>query len=171
MPSQEVLGPHMLDFVSHSAAQTHRLGIRMGRLLRAGDVLLLCGEFGAGKTVFVQGVAEGLGVRGPVVSPSFALVGEYRADEEHGGVPFYHLDLYRVEGPQQALELGWEDYLYGRGICVVEWADRIGEVLPEEHLWIGLSFLSETKRVVRMAPAGERAVALLEEFRRSAFGR
>ena len=167
---QQPIGPHMLDFVSHSALQTRRLGMRLGRLLQPGDVLLFSGEFGAGKTVFIQGLAEGLGVTGPVSSPSFTLVWEYRADEDHGGMPFFHIDLYRVQGPGEALELGWEDYLYGKGACAVEWADRVREILPEEHLWIHLSFLSDTKRVVRMAPAGERAIELLEAFRRSAFG-
>ena len=74
MPSQEPLGPHMLDFVSHSAVQTRRLGVRLGRLLQASDVLLFAGEYGAGKTTFIQGLAEGLGVTGPVTSPSFMLI-------------------------------------------------------------------------------------------------
>lgn len=170
MPSQGARGSHMLDFVSHSARQTHRLGMRLGRLLRPGDVLLFSGEFGAGKTVFIQGVAEGLGVTGVVTSPSFTLVWEYRADEAHGRMPFYHIDLYRVRGSDEALAMGWEEYLYGEGACAVEWADRVREILPGEHLWIHLSLLSDTKRVVRMTPAGERAIELLEEFKRSAFG-
>ncbi len=165
-PQAEV---HMLDFVSHSAGQTRRLGVRLGRLLQPGDVLLLVGEFGAGKTTFIQGVAEGVGVQGPVVSPSFVLVAEYRL-QDRPGVPFYHIDLYRVESVEEALGLGLEEYLYDEGICAVEWADRIPEAMPEESLTIELAFLSETKRVVRMAPAGERYIALVEAFKRSAFG-
>lgn len=171
MPSQEPLGPHMLDFVSHSAQQTHRLGIRLGRLLRSGDVLLLAGEYGAGKTTFIQGLAEGLGVAGPVTSPSFALISEHRTADEHGAVPFFHIDLYRIATAEEALALGMEDYLAGRGICALEWADRFPEIMPEERLLVHLAFLSDTKRVVRMAPAGRRYEELLEEFKQSAFGR
>lgn len=170
MPTQEPLAPHMLDFVSHSVVQTHRLGVRLGRLLRPGDVLLFSGEFGAGKTTFIQGIAEGLGVVGPVVSPSFTLVGEYRADAEHGGVALYHIDLYRIRAPEEALALGLEEYLYGQGICAVEWADRFPEVMPAEQIQVHLGFLSETKRVVRMEPTGGRYLELAAEFKRSAFG-
>ncbi len=171
MPSLEPLGPHMLDFVSHGAAQTRRLGMRMGRLLSVGDVLLFAGEYGAGKTTFIQGLAEGLGVAGPVSSPSFTLVWEYLADAEHAAAPFYHIDLYRIRSPEEALGLGLEDYLYGDGICAVEWADRFPEIMPAEQLRIDLAFLSDTKRVVRMTPAGRRYEELLEAFKESAFGR
>jgi len=171
MPSQEPLGPHMLDFVSHSAVQTHRLGVRLGRLLRAGDVVLLSGEYGAGKTTFIQGLAEGLGVAGPVTSPSFTLVLEHRAGPEHGALPFYHIDLYRLRTPEEALALGLEEYFCGAGVCAVEWADRFPEIMPAEQLRIHLAFLSDTKRVVRVTPAGPRYEQLTEEFKHSAFGR
>jgi tRNA threonylcarbamoyladenosine biosynthesis protein TsaE len=170
MPSVEPLGPHMLDFVSHSATQTHRLGVRLGRLLRPGDVLLFAGEYGAGKTTFIQGIAEGLGVLGPVTSPSFTLIWEYRSAAEHGATPFYHIDLYRIRSPEEALALGLEDYLYGLGVCAVEWADRFLEVMPAERLHIHLAFLSETKRVVRITPTGPRYEELAEGFKQSAFG-
>jgi len=170
MPSLEPLGPHMLDFVSHSATQTHRLGVRLGRLLRPGDVLLFAGEFGTGKTTFIQGLAEGLGVVGPVTSPSFTLIWEYHSDVEHGGAPFFHIDLYRICSPEEALALGLEEYLYGQGICAVEWADRFLEIMPADQLQIHLAFLSETKRVVRITPAGPRYEELAEEFKASAFG-
>jgi len=170
MPVQEPVGQHVLDFVSHSAAQTYRLGVRMALLLQPGDVLLLAGEFGAGKTTFIQGVAEGLGVDGPVASPSFTLIWEYRADEVHDHIPFYHIDLYRIQSPEEAFRLAVDEYLYGAGVCAVEWADRIPEIAPEEHLCIHLALLSETKRVVRMEPVGQRYIELLEAFKRSAFG-
>lgn len=161
---------HLLDFVSHSEAQTRRLGKRLGRLLRPGDVLLFVGEFGAGKTTFIQGIAEGLGVEGSVASPSFTLVWEYVTGDMCGRVPFYHIDLYRLSRLEETQEIGLENYLYSDGVCAVEWADRVPEAMPEEHLQVELTYLSETKRVVRIGPAGERYVALLEEFKRSAFG-
>ncbi len=171
MSPQEPLGPHVLDFVSHSAAQTHRLGVRLGRLLKPGDVLLFSGEFGAGKTTFIQGLAEGLGIQGPVTSPSFTLIWEHQADEEHGCLRFYHVDLYRVRSVDEALGLGLEDCFYGSGVCAVEWAERLADAAPAEHLRVHLAFLSDTKRIVRMEPVGPRYVELLDEFKREAFGR
>ncbi len=170
MPGQEPLGPHMLDFVSHSATQTHRLGVRLGRLLRAGDVLLLTGEYGAGKTTFAQGLAEGLGVGGPVTSPSFTLIWEYRGAAGGDALCFYHIDLYRIRSAEEALALDLEGYFFGRGVCAVEWADRFPDIMPEERLLIHLAFLSETKRVVRMTPVGRRYEELVEAFKESAFG-
>ena len=167
MPIVEPLGPHMLDFVSHSAVQTHRLGLRLGRLLQSGDVLLFAGEYGAGKTTFIQGLAEGLDVTGLVTSPSFTLISEYRTGH---ALPLYHIDLYRLRSPEEVLGLGLEEILYGDGICAVEWADRFLEVMPAAQLLIHLSFLSETKRVVRMTPVGPRYEQLIEEFKQGAFG-
>ncbi len=162
-------GNYWLDFVSHSAEQTRRLGVRLGRLLEPGDVLLFVGEFGSGKTTFIQGIAEGLGVHGPVTSPSFTLVWEYRSDPERGEMPFYHIDLYRIESLEEVLRLGLDDLFQGSGVCAVEWADRVPEAMPEEHLLVSLAYLSETKRIVRMQPYGERYRTLAEAFKRSAF--
>jgi tRNA threonylcarbamoyladenosine biosynthesis protein TsaE len=170
MATPQPSGAYVLDFVSHSVGQTRRLGIRLGWLLKNGDVLLFTGEFGAGKTTFIQGIAEGLGVDGPVTSPSFILVAEHRTGEEHGGIPFYHVDLYRVESSGEAEGLGLMDRFHGQGISVVEWADRIPDAAPEQYLKVQLAYLSETKRVVRMEPAGQRYIDLVEEFKRSAFG-
>src|SRR4051794_25057361 len=102
-------GP-MLDVISHSADQTRRLGARLAEWLAPGDVLLLRGDLGAGKTVFAQGVAAGLGIDEPVTSPTFTLIHEH-----HGRVPLYHVDLYRIGGDVEAGDLGLEDYLYGDG--------------------------------------------------------
>jgi tRNA threonylcarbamoyladenosine biosynthesis protein TsaE len=144
--------------------------MRLGRLLQPGDILLFIGEFGAGKTTFIQGIAEGLGVKGPITSPSYILINEYLSDKEHGGMPFYHIDLYRIESVEEALALGMEEYLYGEGASAVEWADRIAKIAPKEHLSVDLSFLSDTKRVVRIEPLGKRYIELVEAFKQSAFG-
>lgn len=153
------------DFVSHSATQTHRLGARLGGLAQAGDVILLEGPLGAGKTCLAQGVAEGLGVAENPVSPSFIYARGYR-----GRLPFYHIDLFRIEGPPQLLELGIAEYLEADGVCVVEWADRALEALPREHLLIRMDYVSDTKRSLRFMARGSRHTLLLEGFRSSLLG-
>ena len=116
--------------ISTSPAETQRLGIWVGRRLNAGDVISLTGDMGAGKTLFTRGIAEGLGVpRGQGVrSPTFTLVHEYK-----GRHPIYHIDLYRLRG-KELEEVGWEEYLWGEGVTVIEAAEKIGQRLPEERL-------------------------------------
>jgi len=163
-----ILNEHSLDFISHSEAQTRRLGARLGRLLRSGDVICLAGELGVGKTCLAQGIGWGLGIEGPITSPSFTLINEYK--QEQAMLPFYHIDLYRIEEAKEALALGLEEYFYGEGACVVEWADRAPEALPAEHLWIELRHIDETKRGLLMKAVGKRYKELLREFKRRAFG-
>jgi tRNA threonylcarbamoyladenosine biosynthesis protein TsaE len=154
-----------VDVVSHSAAQTHRLGQRLGELLQAGDVLLLEGTLGAGKTVFAQGVAAGLGIEDPVTSPTFTLIHEYE-----GRLPLYHADLYRLAGDSDASAIGLDEYLWGNGVTLVEWPDRAAGLIPKDHLRVALSPIAETKRAIRFDPAGARYVSVVSEFKRSAFG-
>jgi tRNA threonylcarbamoyladenosine biosynthesis protein TsaE len=142
---------------SGSVEETRRLGERLGSLLRAGDVVLLSGELGAGKTVFVQGMARGLGFEGSVSSKSFVLLGEYP-----GRLMLYHADLYRLEEPEQVAELALGE-ISADGVLVVEWPERAGEgLLPEEHLWIEFEVTGEETRELRLKPAGERAERLAD---------
>ena len=159
-----VFGQQTLDFISHSETQTRRLGVRLARLLQPGDVLALVGDLGSGKTRWVQGVCRGLEVTDPVVSPSFTLVNEYQ-----GHWPVYHIDLYRLAEASEALTFGLEDYLYGSGICLIEWADRAQDLLPAAYLTIELYHLEETKRRVVLRPHGARFVSLLDTFKEIAF--
>jgi len=163
-----ILDEHSLDFFSHSEAQTRRLGARLGELLQSGDVICLAGELGAGKTCLAQGIGQGLGIEGPITSPSFTLINEYRPEQAR--LPFYHIDLYRIEEAKETLSLGLEEYFYGEGACVVEWADRALQALPAEHLWIELRYIVETKRGLLMKALGKRYEQLLREFKRMAFG-
>jgi len=163
-----ILDEHSLDFISHSEAQTRRFGARLGELLQSGDVICLAGELGAGKTCLAQGIGQGLGVEGPITSPSYTLINEY--GQEQARLPFYHVDLYRLGEAKEALTLGLEEYFYGEGVCVVEWADRAPGALPAEHLWIALHYIVETKRGLLMKAVGKRYEELLREFKRSAFG-
>jgi tRNA threonylcarbamoyladenosine biosynthesis protein TsaE len=156
-----------LDLISHSEAQTRRFGARLGEFLQGGDVICLAGELGAGKTCLAQGIGRGLGIEGPITSPSFTLINEYR--QERARLPFYHADLYRLGEAKEALTLGLDEYFYGEGVCVVEWADRAPEALPAEHLWIELRYIAQAKRGLLMKAVGKRYEELLWEFCRSEF--
>jgi tRNA threonylcarbamoyladenosine biosynthesis protein TsaE len=164
-----ILDEHTLDFVSHSPDQTHRLGLRLGLLLQAGDLVCLEGELGTGKTCLAQGVGEGMGVSEPITSPTFVLIAEHRPAPP--APPLYHIDLYRLEQAiEEAQALGLDDYLLGQGVCLIEWAERIRAALPEERLWITLRHLDTSKRGIVMQAAGARYDELLQEFRRTTFG-
>lgn len=153
-----------LDVVSHSLAQTQRLGAKLAALLAAGDVLLLRGDLGSGKTSFTQGLAQGLDIGAVVNSPTFVLAREYR-----GRLPLYHMDFYRLDRPAEPAELGFEEYFYGDGVTVVEWPERASG-LPAERLDVAFKHVSETKRGLRFLPNGQHYQQLVAEFRRSAFG-
>ncbi len=157
--------PVVLDIVSHSLAQTQRLGARLGELLHGGELLLLDGDLGTGKTSLTQGIAEGLGVRGVVSSPTFTLLKEYE-----GRLPLYHFDLYRLDDAAEILDLGFEEYFESGGVCVVEWANKAEHIWPSECLHVRLKTVSETKRGVLLSGQGARYIDLLFEFRKSAFG-
>jgi tRNA threonylcarbamoyladenosine biosynthesis protein TsaE len=169
MPTEEstvspIFEQNTLDFISHSEAQTRRLGARLAALLQPGDVLALVGDLGSGKTRWVQGICQGLGVTDPVISPTFTLVNEY-----HGPWAIYHIDLYRLVDAAETLTFGLEDYLYGEGISLIEWADRATDYLPVDHLVVELYYLEETKRRVVLRPQSQRFAMLLKAFQEAAF--
>lgn len=164
-----IMDRHTLDFVSHSAAQTIRLGARLGRGLGAGDVVCLEGELGSGKTCLTKGIGQGMGITEPITSPTFTLIAEHRAPGTN--IVLYHVDLYRLSSPlADALAFGLDDYLEGEGVCVIEWADRIRASLPEKRLWIALRHLDSSKRGICMTASGARYEALVRGFRERAFG-
>lgn len=163
--SPTVQSPNELDFISHSVAQTDGVGQRLGALLRPGDLVLLLGDFGSGKTHLVKGIARGLGSSDLVTSPSFVLLNEYRADAAHGGVTIYHADLYRIEDPGELVGIGLEEAWGGGGICLIEWAERAAGMLPGDHLAIHIRHLSETKRVLRFVPHGARYEGLVAQLK------
>jgi len=242
-----------LDIISHSSAQTQRLGARLGELLQGGELILLDGQLGTGKTTFTQGLAQGLGITQVVNSPTFTLLKEYpgqprpgrtrsidrrsassatgapqamspsasRSPEraqhprgQSGGLPreanaptvrgtvsnvggeaksplnvptqpngpqgmgptLYHFDLYRLDNPEEILDLGFEDYFYGTGVCVVEWADKILrcaqddiEFWPTEHMHIRMKMLNETKRGLLFTATSVRYSELLRQFQKNSY--
>jgi len=112
---------------SFSAEDTFALGLKIGQTVEKGTVYTLNGDLGVGKTVFTQGVAKGLGIEGPVNSPTFTIVQIY----DEGRLPFYHFDVYRIGDVSEMDEIGYEDYFYGDGVCLIEWAQLIEEILPD----------------------------------------
>src|SRR4051794_8023063 len=119
-----VQSQHVLDCISHSPAQTIRLGQRLGELLRQGDLVVLLGDFGTGKTHLIKGIAQGLGSTELVNSPSFVLINQYHAGLLHRSMPIYHADLYRIEDPDELTGIGIEDAWSGDGVCLIEWAEQ-----------------------------------------------
>ena len=146
---------------SKSTSETIRLGRSIGSRLRAGDVVALMGELGAGKTQLIKGLATGAGVGKPtyVSSPSFTLINEYP-----GRVPFYHIDLFRLESQKEAEGLGLEDYLHAGGITAIEWADKIPSLLPEEMLSIHIVYTGKKTRSVEIIGKGKRYEDLVNEL-------
>lgn len=148
--------------VTHAAEETLAVGRRLGRIARPGDVLALIGELGAGKTVVAKGVAEGLGVTSVVNSPTFVLMNEH-----DGRLRLYHVDVYRLGVPEEALAAGLLDDAHGRGVTVIEWADRLGTLLPVDRLEIVLEPLEGDSRRITWRHTGRRhrrLAAALEEL-------
>lgn len=117
---------------TYSEQETFELGKEIGESAQSGDVFTLEGDLGVGKTIFTKGLAYGLGVREDVVSPTFTIVQEY----EDGRLPFYHFDVYRIGDVEEMDEIGYEDYIHGEGVCLIEWANLIEEILPETRIRI-----------------------------------
>jgi len=132
-------------FISNSPAETEAIGRQVAENIGVGSVLALKGELGSGKTLFVKGVVAGLGGSADVTSPTFTILHEYRA----GRLPIYHFDLFRIENPQALARLGLDDYFFGDGISVIEWADRFPDFVPEQARWIFFEIKSETQRAIR----------------------
>jgi tRNA threonylcarbamoyladenosine biosynthesis protein TsaE len=148
------------ELISHSPEQTQELGRRIGELTLAGDVFLFTGELGAGKTCLTQGIAWGLDINEYTLSPTFVIMREL-----YGRLPLYHMDLYRLDRIEESLDLGLDDYLYGQGVCVVEWAEKALSILPTEHLLIRIDYLSDTERSFQMKPSGQRYLEIVAQLR------
>ena len=114
---------------SFCAKDTYELGEKIGQMAKPGMVISLTGDLGVGKTVFTQGLAKGLGIEEPVNSPTFTIVQVY----EEGRLPLYHFDVYRIGDIEEMDEIGYEDYVYGEGVCLIEWANLIEEILPDHY--------------------------------------
>ncbi len=157
-----------LDIISHSVEQTRRLGTRLGSLLRAGDIICLSGDMGAGKTAFAAGVGKGWGAKTPLTSPTFNLIHEHVREKDKQRL--FHLDCYRLENALDAENIGLDDVLNGRGPVIFEWPEHIESILPKERLWVELRILETTRRNFIFNAVGKRYEELVKQFRESTFG-
>lgn len=133
--------------VNKSEADTRKLGLELAEKAEAGDVIALIGDLGTGKTALTRYIAEGLGIKDTISSPTFTIVKEYKS----GRLPLYHFDVYRLGDGEELLDIGAEEYLYGDGICVIEWADIVADVLPEDAIAINIEYgENEGERIVNI---------------------
>lgn len=141
-----------MEFISKSSEETIELGKKIGKALKPGDILAFYGDLGSGKTTMIKGIALGLGVkeRDIVKSPSFIMVNEYK-----GRCPIFHIDLYRVKNDEEILSIGFDDYLYGNGVCLIEWAEKAENELPNKLIRVDLTALSlEERKIIITGLAG-----------------
>lgn len=150
-----------MEVITQQVTETRAWGARLGRLVQPGDFIALHGDLGAGKTHFAQGVAQGLVVPDEyrVTSPTYTVLNIYP-----GRLPLYHFDLYRLSGAAEIVELGFAEYFYGTGVCLVEWAERLGNECPADRLEIAFSYAREEQRVIRFTAVGERSKTLLQQL-------
>lgn len=161
-----ILDAHMLEFFSRSPEQTRRIGMRLGSLINAGDVICLQGDLGAGKTTFTQGITQGWGSLDSASSPTFIIVNQYRRAD---GGKIFHLDAYRLDSLPEAEELDLDSML-AEGALIVEWPERLGDLIPPEHLRIRFEHIAEEHRRMEFHAQGSRYDGLLDEIRRLVVG-
>lgn len=150
-----------MQFVSTSPGQTEALGTRIGALLTAGSFVALQGGLGGGKTCFTRGVvaAAAPGSAHLVASPTYAIMNSYP-----GHVPVYHFDFYRLSSDDEIAELGFEEYFYGRGICIIEWSERLGELLPPDHLTVSFVYTGDDRRTIDVIASGPGSNLILQRL-------
>jgi len=152
----------MLVYTTENPCATFALGKGLAALLEPGDVICLSGDLGAGKTLFAQGIATGLGVSEGVTSPTYTILQVY----DDGRLPIYHFDLYRMEQPDQLFDIGFEEYSRTDGVAIIEWADKFAAQMPDTSLWVELKMTSdEAGRMITMHPKGARYDKLCEELK------
>ena len=163
-----ILARYALEFFSHSADQTRRVGVRLGSLLQKGMVVCLEGDLGAGKTTFTDGIAQGFGSPDRVSSPTYVILNEYRHPD---GSKVLHADAYRLAGNNPFdIEMLDLDHKLENGILIVEWAERLKDYLPKEHMWVTLNYLGVDQRHLIFTPRGKAYEAVAKKLQQSLFG-
>jgi len=150
-----------MEIISKSVNDTMKIGKLIAKNIKAGYIICLFGQLGTGKTVLTKGIAGGLGIEiKKVISPSFVLIRQHM----QGKLTLYHFDLYRLKSPMDILSLGYEEYLFGEGITVIEWADRLGHLMPKEVLKIDLKLLNNSHRLLKFTASGKRYQELVKKI-------
>jgi tRNA threonylcarbamoyladenosine biosynthesis protein TsaE len=150
----------MYKFISNSPKDTEKLGYKLGKALKSGDILCLLGDLGAGKTALTKAIAKGLGIDDYVTSPTFTIINEY-----NGRLPLYHFDVYRLMSIDELYDLGYEEYFYSNGITIIEWADKIEEILPEDTINIHINrTLNQNEREFIFTGKGKRFNQIIKEL-------
>ncbi|WP_416198600.1 MAG: tRNA (adenosine(37)-N6)-threonylcarbamoyltransferase complex ATPase subunit type 1 TsaE [Sporanaerobacter sp.] len=151
-----------MEIILKNTKDTEQFGYKLGKILKGGEIICLIGDLGAGKTTMTKSIAKGLDVEEYVTSPTFTLINEYK-----GRVPLYHFDVYRLEEVESIYDLGFEEYFYSNGVSIIEWADKIKNVLPEDVLTIEIKRGSnDEERVLNIYGSGERNKSIIEELKR-----
>lgn len=154
-------GVEQLEILLKNLEETEEFGIKLGSLLKKGDILCLNGDLGAGKTTMTKSIGLGLGVEEYITSPTFALINQYS-----GRLPVYHFDVYRLENAHELYDLGFDDYFYGNGVCVIEWADKIEKMIPKERMVIDIEKgKSDDERILKFSGYGARFQELVKELK------
>lgn len=135
-----------MTYITHSAQETVDLGEKIGSLLKSGDVIAMTGTLAAGKTTITKGIAKALGITDVVTSPTFCLISEYEGTK----MPLYHMDVYRLDGPEDFINLGVEDMLDGDGVCIVEWSEKVSSELPKRTIKIEITPLEDGSRQIKI---------------------
>jgi tRNA threonylcarbamoyladenosine biosynthesis protein TsaE len=151
-----------MEIVSTAPEQSFTFGRQLGQLLQEGSVLCLIGDLGAGKTLLVQGIAQGLGVNEEITSPTFTVMNVYE-----GIIPVYHFDLYRLESPEQLVDIGFDEYTNAGGIAIIEWPDKFPGFMPDSYLRIELIKTGDNDRLIKVSPQGAHHHLLYEELKQA----
>lgn len=138
--------------------ETKQIGYKLGKLLNKGNVICLIGDLGAGKTTLTQSIAKALEVDDYITSPTFTIVNEYE-----GRIPLYHFDVYRVGSSDEMYEIGFDEYIYGQGVCIIEWANLIEDILPQNYLYIQMNY-KEDGREMNLNPYGDEYGKIVKEL-------
>lgn len=155
-----------LTVISENPEETFFIGKTIGENLTVNDIVALVGDLGTGKTSLTQGIARGIGVpeENRITSPSFTLINEYQ-----GRLNLYHFDLYRLTGTRDIEDMGYEEYLFGEGVSVIEWADKIKDILPEQTMFISFKYLDENKREIVISGDNKKVTKISNELKRGGF--
>jgi len=148
------------ELTSHSSTETHLFGKQIGRMAFPGDIFLLVGSLGTGKTCLAQGIARGLDIQEYTPSPSFVLIREF-----NGRLPMYHIDLYRLDYIEEIADLGLDDYLYGKGVCVIEWAEKGLSLISSEYLMIKIKHLGDNERHFEFIPCSRHYTEIINKLK------